>query len=456
MAKHARGEQEHTCCGVIEEAREKRARKREKPHSWLVLKFAVGLTVAIIAYAFYVYIGRLCVPMIRRDRGDLSGGRATGIGFLVVFSLFGLMMLWAYAKARGLDPPGLARDHVQKSSQPKTTGAVPAWWDSDSDLGGAVYQENSTAHHARSDSHRNGEFPAPGHFRDTRPCSDQCCLSDGPHEEANAGITDALPPVADARAARSPASPQATEDGTVSSGRPMMHTRRPPTTPQLLPEYRYCRRDGFVKPLRAHHCRACGTCVLRYDHHCPWVGQCVGARNHKFFIIFIEWALAFCTWTFATLLAQVVKAGYYDDIDPQEVVIIVLSGLFALFTFALLLSHVSLIIQNLTTVDSLNIRRIKEREKHVLARMHSWYQFRAKRATRRQWDAEWGRINEEGNIWSLGGSRQNWEALMGHHVWEWFLPVGRSDSDGLSYPINPRFDAEGRWRPRREWPPELR
>lgn len=36
------------------------------------------------------------------------------------------------------------------------------------------------------------------------------------------------------------------------------------------------------------------------------------------------------------------------------------------------------------------------------------------------------------------------------------VPVGRSGNDGLSYPVNPRFDSNGRWRRRAEWPPELR
>ncbi|KAF6749698.1 hypothetical protein DFP72DRAFT_535091 [Ephemerocybe angulata] len=43
-------------------------------------------------------------------------------------------------------------------------------------------------------------------------------------------------------------------------------SRRPPMTPVLDPFIRYCDRDGFVKPHRAHHCRNCGTCVLKYDH----------------------------------------------------------------------------------------------------------------------------------------------------------------------------------------------
>lgn len=36
------------------------------------------------------------------------------------------------------------------------------------------------------------------------------------------------------------------------------------------------------------------------------------------------------------------------------------------------------------------------------------------------------------------------------------VPIGRGLSDGLTYPVNPRFDEEGRWRSRAEWPEELR
>ena len=40
-----------------------------------MLKFTVGLTLAIMAYAGYVYIGRFCKPMIRKDHGALGGRR---------------------------------------------------------------------------------------------------------------------------------------------------------------------------------------------------------------------------------------------------------------------------------------------------------------------------------------------------------------------------------------------
>ncbi|KAJ1476647.1 DHHC palmitoyltransferase-domain-containing protein [Baffinella frigidus] len=59
-------------------------------------------------------------------------------------------------------------------------------------------------------------------------------------------------------------------------------------------EARFCRKCEQFKPPRASHCRQCGKCVLRMDHHCPWVQNCVGARNHKYFFLFLFWAFMSC------------------------------------------------------------------------------------------------------------------------------------------------------------------
>ena len=48
-------------------------------------------------------------------------------------------------------------------------------------------------------------------------------------------------------------------NGEKREGFSMAVTRRPPGTPVLAEEFRYCRRCNFVRPPRAHHCRACGT-----------------------------------------------------------------------------------------------------------------------------------------------------------------------------------------------------
>lgn len=68
---------EGMCCGAVEEAREKSAARRAKPQPWIVRKLTVFITIGIMGYAFYVYIGRLCVPMIKREAGAL-GGRGMG------------------------------------------------------------------------------------------------------------------------------------------------------------------------------------------------------------------------------------------------------------------------------------------------------------------------------------------------------------------------------------------
>lgn len=79
-ARHLKGFQdERTCCGVIEratfEAREKRAAKKKQP--WVVLKLMIPVVLALIGYATYVYIGILCLRMIRRKPG---AGASRGAG----------------------------------------------------------------------------------------------------------------------------------------------------------------------------------------------------------------------------------------------------------------------------------------------------------------------------------------------------------------------------------------
>jgi len=56
-------------------------------------------------------------------------------------------------------------------------------------------------------------------------------------------------------------------------------------------KYRYCAICMAAKPERAHHCKRCNKCYLRMDHHCFWINNCVGYNNHKYFFMFLLYAI---------------------------------------------------------------------------------------------------------------------------------------------------------------------
>lgn len=50
---------------------------------------------------------------------------------------------------------------------------------------------------------------------------------------------------------------------------------------------RTCSTCGTPRVARSKHCRMMGKCVERYDHFCPWINTAVGARNMKWFLLFV-------------------------------------------------------------------------------------------------------------------------------------------------------------------------
>lgn len=435
-------------CRVVEKAKyTTRERRYSKPQPWIVLKFMVAVTLGLLIYAAYVYVGRLCVPIIQRQSGYRFTGRGTGVALLVIFCILWLWAMWAYIKLV-FTPPGFARDYVSKSPRPLIPSHVSRSNAIDVPL---AEEDDENANRVEPET-----VPGPSY----EELSKQLAASERRRQEG--GPATRIPPMADPEKNTLPSASEGTSQ--LQSQKPppvpIAYARGPPTTPILLPEHRYCQRDEFVKPYRAHHCRSCGTCVLRFDHHCPWIGQCVGARNHKFFINFNLAAFVFTAYTFATLLAFNINAinSIDGNLDAQSVVIIALCALFTLFTSTLLISHVWLVCNGQSTVENLEVKGLKERVKYgtfAVNQDKGCLAIPDKKALH-AFEKEWGSPDREGYIWWMGSRRKAWEDIMGDNWVGWFLPVGRPLGDGLSYPVNPRFDAQGRWRRKSDWPEELR
>ncbi|KIJ41148.1 hypothetical protein M422DRAFT_256000 [Sphaerobolus stellatus SS14] len=456
---------------AVRQGRERAEARRYKNggrQPWAARKIAVGIVIALICYVYYVYVARFCVPMIRKE-GRALGGRPLGIALLVVFNVLWFMFIWTYATVV-LVSPGYASHHTEQCSLPVQSPPShhhypPSPTDSE-DHGNLISGR----------PYENDHYPRPIRLES---------------RDEQVRPTDAIPAVASRKALREPpaAHLRGGEPGQSSGPPPSMNddlpppafSRHPPTHPVLAPEYRYCSRDGIVKPPRTHHCRACGTCVLKYDHHCPWIGQCVGMWNHKFFINFLMWSSTFTLYVFLSVLILLARRSPASP-DPQHIVIIALAGFFAIFTTTLFLTQSHLVLLNMTTVEQLHAQRMHEREKAILSDLipcpctglcgggsgRRWEEGMpdvAKQVTpcgvvverkriKEQWNVEWGKVEKEGNLWWSGSQRENWEQVMGRNPFGWFLPIGRSLGDGLSFTQNPRFDEQGRWRRRREWPAE--
>ncbi|XP_065858029.1 probable protein S-acyltransferase 14 [Euphorbia lathyris] len=180
---------------------------------------------------------------------------------------------------------------------------------------------------------------------------------------------------------------------------------------------RFCRKCNQFKPPRCHHCSVCGRCILKMDHHCVWVVNCVGAKNYKYFLLFMFYT--FLETTLVTLsLLRLFVAFFTDDGEINETpgtlvatfVTFVLNLSFALSVMGFLIMHIALVLANTTTIEAYE-KRINPK-----------------------WEYDLGR-------------KKNFEQVFGMDKKYWFIPAYSEDDlrrmpalKGLEYPTRPDLD----------------
>ncbi|KAJ1643734.1 Palmitoyltransferase [Dispira simplex] len=197
---------------------------------------------------------------------------------------------------------------------------------------------------------------------------------------------------------------------------------------------RYCRTCNGFKPPRSHHCSSCKRCVLKMDHHCPWINNCVGYGNYGHFvrfILYVDMACAYClllmfrrVW-FVYINLDDYNVYYAIVPKPTELLFLILNlivdTMVLLLVFSLTVYHVWIMVENTTTIESMEIERLKK-----LARR---------------------RVVSETDIPYNLGFKANICAVLGPNPWLWLWPQAMPAEGGVVFPIAPHLQPPVYWPP---------
>ena len=207
---------------------------------------------------------------------------------------------------------------------------------------------------------------------------------------------------------------------------------------------RFCRWCRLIKPDRAHHCRMCDRCTLKMDHHCPWLDNCIGFGNLKFFVL----TLYYGTISVLLMSASSGWLGYYvtnhTDMMGIEIsrlvlgiVVATVCGLMGIVLTVFLGTHISMILQGVTTIEV-----FEKRGFGMVTKDEGCFRTICCPAK----DPVTGKPINGGSIYRLPTMMGNMKAALGDDVWLWWAPTlpkrGSGSTDGLYFQTTQDMDRE--------------
>ncbi|KAH3674230.1 hypothetical protein WICMUC_003472 [Wickerhamomyces mucosus] len=198
--------------------------------------------------------------------------------------------------------------------------------------------------------------------------------------------------------------------------------------------FRYCNKCHNWKPDRCHHCSSCNKCILKMDHHCPWFATCIGFKNYKYFIQFLLYTIVYSTFIciitwiefYKFISKETYKTQHFDlNVIINGIIAITMTISVSIFTGI----QLYFLLNNMSTIEYYEYNRYRN-NLQIINDAHYKY-------------SQQPSSDKLGNVFHLGTSRANWNAVMGNTWLEWLFPIhgqyNSNDSyinDGLIFPYN--------------------
>ncbi|XP_050027962.2 palmitoyltransferase ZDHHC20-B-like [Dermacentor andersoni] len=163
-----------------------------------------------------------------------------------------------------------------------------------------------------------------------------------------------------------------------------------------------CESCQLIKPDRCHHCSACKRCVQKMDHHCPWFNNCVCFSTYKFFLLTLFYSAFLAAYVLASVSIYLLHKSPRRRLLHRSrhiSFLVVMGGAMSAMLAVFLGIHMSLVIRNATTLESMRAPNFKQR----------------------------------GDSFNLGCYRNCLE-VFGLYIVLWLVPVFTSLGDGCHFP----------------------